>query len=244
MKNLFKAIHQVISAVSIIEKKGFNAHHNYAFAREEDVLTSVRPELVKAGLIILLKGFDIENITDIGKQTKKDFRVHYMIAHVDSGETFDFSVPAEGIDSQDKASPKALSMALKAAYLQQFNLSKGDDPDKTENSSTAEEMIKLRVPYAEKEEAKKLGARWDKEEETWKAFISQKDKFKRWLPYNALDDTDFIAWAETSGGVEAIQSWLESNGHPRLENMSKNRLMRFKDALEEGKIILSLDGDR
>lgn len=45
------------------------------------------------------------------------------------------------------------------------------------------ERVYLRVPFAEKEEAKRLGARWDQESKRW--FISgERDltPFSRWRP--------------------------------------------------------------
>lgn len=48
--------------------------------------------------------------------------------------------------------------------------------------------IYLNVPYEEKEEAKKLGAKWDNAEKSWYCTISpgENNKFKKWIPNNIL----------------------------------------------------------
>ena len=44
-------------------------------------------------------------------------------------------------------------------------------------------MIKLNVPYAEKDAARRLGARWDGERKTWYAPAGvMLTTFERWLP--------------------------------------------------------------
>lgn len=44
-------------------------------------------------------------------------------------------------------------------------------------------MTKLNVPYAEKDEARRLGARWNAELKTWYAPPgSMLTQFERWLP--------------------------------------------------------------
>jgi len=51
------------------------------------------------------------------------------------------------------------------------------------NLNSNVERINLNVPYAEKDEAKKLGARWDAANKTW--YISKKlnlQLFEKWLP--------------------------------------------------------------
>ena len=52
-----------------------------------------------------------------------------------------------------------------------------------EGAGRLEAMTKLNVPYAEKDEARRLGARWDGERKTWYAPAgSMLTTFERWLP--------------------------------------------------------------
>lgn len=53
-----------------------------------------------------------------------DFRIWHV-----SGEYLDISVPAVGVDEQDKGPGKAMTYAAKSAWLQVLMLKRGDDPD-------------------------------------------------------------------------------------------------------------------
>jgi exodeoxyribonuclease VII large subunit len=54
---------------------------------------------------------------------------------------------------------------------------------------TSSTRIDLRVPYAQKEEAKAFGARWDTENRTWYAPPNTDlEHLKRWLPEGVLDE--------------------------------------------------------
>ena len=55
---------------------------------------------------------------------------------------------------------------------------------------TLNTRIDLKVPYAEKDQAKVHGARWDRENQTWYAPPgTDLEKLKRWLPKGVLDET-------------------------------------------------------
>ena len=43
-------------------------------------------------------------------------------------------------------------------------------------------MVRLNVPYLEKDEAKALGARWNRDEKFWFCADGQEDRFRKWLP--------------------------------------------------------------
>lgn len=52
-----------------------------------------------------------------------------------------------------------------------------------EGAGRLEAMTKLNVPYAEKDEARRLGARWDGERKTWYVPAgAMLTTFERWLP--------------------------------------------------------------
>ena len=52
-----------------------------------------------------------------------------------------------------------------------------------EGAGRLEAMTKLNVPYAEKDEARRLGARWDGERKTWYVPAGvMLTTFERWLP--------------------------------------------------------------
>jgi putative DNA primase/helicase len=55
---------------------------------------------------------------------------------------------------------------------------------------TAQERVYLAVPYAEREEAKKLGAKWDTKAKSWFAEDNNQnlDKLRKWLPENITNE--------------------------------------------------------
>ena len=61
--------------------------------------------------------------------------------------------------------------------------------------------IDLNVPYAEKDEAKALGARWDRESQTWYAPSgTELGRLNRWLPRDLRGEPTLQASSETAGG--------------------------------------------
>jgi hypothetical protein len=249
-KSLLKAINQVLNEVSTVKKEGENKHHHYNYATEEDVLKTVRPAMLKAGLMILPINQEVLEIVEKGKFTRIDIRAVYRLAHL-SGEFHQFSICASGIDTMDKAFPKALSMALKYAYFQAFNLAKGDDPDHTTNTYTADSIDKnesnvifLNVPFEEKDDVKKLGARWDKKSMKWKIYHQQKAKFDKWLPYMPSNDTKFVTWCNQFGGFEKIESFMKEKFNLEVEQLQKFRIEKFMMEVEKGELEISLKGNR
>lgn len=86
--------------------------------------------------------------------------------------------------------------------------------------------IDLKVPYSEKDEAKKLGARWDSTSKTW--FVPDSvdpSAFKRWLPdhptINVKADSYTIVQTEEScwkcGELTRVHGFLLPAGHRTLE---------------------------
>lgn len=249
-KSLFKAINMVLNEVSTVKKEGENKHHHYNYATEEDVLKTVRPAMLKAGLMILPVNQEIIELTEKGKFTRIDIRAFYRLAHL-SGESHEFSICASGIDTMDKALPKALSMALKYAYFQIFNLAKGDDPDHTKNTYSEEaieknesSVIYLNVPYEEKDEVKRLGARWDKKIMKWKVYLDQKNKFTKWLPYMPSNDERFCKWCDQFGGFDKIEKWMMDTYDTALDTLPQHRIERLMLEVEKEELVIPLKVNR
>lgn len=87
--------------------------------------------------------------------------------------------------------------------------------------------IDLKVPYSEKDEAKKLGARWDSSSNTW--FVPDSldpHRFKRWLPeppeINVQADRYSIVQTEETcwrcGELTRVHGFLLPVGHKTLEH--------------------------
>lgn len=135
--SLYSAILAVMREVGYVQKKGRvqGGGMNYRFAGEADLLAALRPSMVEHGLVMLPLALDIQPIhemlpTKYGDKPSRTVRVvsTYRLAH-ESGEHIDIQVAGEGQDKGDKATAKAMTIALKYALRQSFLIETGDDPD-------------------------------------------------------------------------------------------------------------------
>lgn len=142
---LVKAIIAVMNEVSNIEKNltvGTGAS-SYKGVSDKDVKHIVGKAMASNGLVMLPIEVDIkttierwEEDTQYGKKIKQsvfaDANCKYLLLHT-SGESQVIAGAGHGVDSQDKASGKSLTYAMKGAILQTFMIPTGeiDDTDKT-----------------------------------------------------------------------------------------------------------------
>lgn len=139
--NVYQKIAEVMQKVGYIQKDGFvetGKGKGYKAVTDEKVVTSIRPALIEAGLIILpidrvvrrtdevVKGYDgserINRITEID--------VTYRIINVEEPTDFvDVVSSGSGVDTQDKGVGKAMTYARKYMYLNAFQIPTGEDPD-------------------------------------------------------------------------------------------------------------------
>ncbi len=137
--NITAAILAVMGEVGYVRKGGrvdMKGQGSYSFAGEADMLRVLRPHMVAAGLVLVPVGASISALHEIleGKYGNRPSRtvratVTYRLLHT-SGESIDLQVCGEGQDQGDKATPKAMTIALKYALRQLFLIETGDDPDR------------------------------------------------------------------------------------------------------------------
>lgn len=133
IKAVLKAINTVMQEVGYVEKTR-SAKLPYSFASEAGLIHALRPEMVKAGLVMWVS--KVETDVDERYTTKNNavmsrakVTATLRIAHVTSGEWIEIASQGEGADSGDKATPKALTGFFKYALRQTFLIETGDDPD-------------------------------------------------------------------------------------------------------------------
>jgi len=80
--------------------------------------------------------------------------VRYRAVDVETGDSHEFDVISYGMDSQDKATGKFLSYALKYAYYQLFSSRKGDDPDVPKEAEAPKQKQQQQQRAEPKQEAK------------------------------------------------------------------------------------------
>lgn len=139
--NVYQKIATVMSSVAYIQKDGFvetGKGRGYKAVTDEKVITSIRPALISAGLIIIPVARDVRRTDEVvtgydGSQkinriTEVD--VTYRIINVDDPSDYIEVVSSgAGVDTQDKGIGKAMTYARKYMFLNTFQIPTGEDAD-------------------------------------------------------------------------------------------------------------------
>lgn len=208
------AILAVYGEVEYVQKKGKvngQGGPSYSFAGEADIISALRPHLVRHGLTASVtklrnrkvREFETKSQT-LWANTTLEARVTFR--HAPSGTKTHVWTAGEGSDSGDKGTPKALTGALKYALRQTFLLETGDDPDK---QSSAEQ--ERQGPTAQQRRDKVMDRRQERparEGDTpqwWDWFINQRNK----LGLTAVELEPILQKRATPFNVQAYLDSLE-----------------------------------
>jgi hypothetical protein len=146
MEEITKAILAVSKEVTAIEKSMSVGTGNSSYKAVSDsiVRNTLRPEMIKQGLVILPISVDaktkvdrweeIDSYSKAGAMKSKqsiftEAVTKYLLVHQESGESIELSGYGHGVDSQDKGAGKATTYALKNTLLDLFLITKGEDFD-------------------------------------------------------------------------------------------------------------------
>lgn len=119
--------------------------NKYKAVSERDIIDAVKPLEAKFGVYSypvsrrVLESNMLETETQYGTKTTFMTRIEttYRFVNVDKPDEFIEIVSfAEGIDSQDKGSGKAMTYADKYALMKAYKISTGDDPDQEASQPT------------------------------------------------------------------------------------------------------------
>jgi hypothetical protein len=135
-KTLIKKLAAVMQAVKGVPKNGFNAHFNYAFVQESDVLDVVQSELSSRDVMLIpsIEQSTRETLGTSKSGARKDLTtidMTFTFVDGDSGEERSHHWVGWGVDGEDKGGYKAITGATKYFLLKTFLLSTGDDPERT-----------------------------------------------------------------------------------------------------------------
>ena len=130
---LAEQVLSVMTDCKTIGKSGTNKHQGYEFSAEEDYLP-VTNAMIKHGLVFSIHKIDVVECTirTSGKDRSANYMaaiITYELASSKTEATKNIPVLMTAQDSQDKAAPKLLTMALKYLFNQTFQLKRGIDPD-------------------------------------------------------------------------------------------------------------------
>jgi len=139
-RNVHEAIVAVMRNVGYVQKvqpdrKG-GGGLNYSFASEADLIAALRPHMVAVGLTFA--PVEMARLSDVEFTSAKGTAGHRVViactwdfCHAPSDTHLRVVSQGEGMDYGDKASNKAMTVALKYALRQTFIIETGDDPDTT-----------------------------------------------------------------------------------------------------------------
>lgn len=142
---IYKKMSEVMKDIGFIGKNQKNSAQGFKFRGIDDLLNTLYPSLIKHGVFISPKCVSEEHlIKDVTRSNGKAgvdkhvaIQMEYTFYAEDGSKVTVGPIPAEGIDSGDKATNKALSAALKYALIQTFSIPTEDTVD---GDSTSPEM--------------------------------------------------------------------------------------------------------
>ena len=134
MKNIHEALNEVMKDVGAVRKGERNTHQNFNFRGIDAVINAVSPAFRKHGIFCTptVISSDYESV-QIGQNRTPMGHARVVVQytfHAMDGTSVAATVSAESMDSGDKATAKAMSVAFRTALLQTLCLPTDDtDPD-------------------------------------------------------------------------------------------------------------------
>jgi ERF superfamily protein len=159
-RSIYERLSAVQAAMPPVPKARTNQQQGFKFRGIDDALESLVPLLAEHQVFFLPTVLEREVET---RQTGKGSNLYTVHLHVRytffdaDGNSLACDVWGEGTDSGDKATSKAMTMALKSALFQTFTISGEEDPDATgvsEAKSSSRARSSRRAPEATATEAK------------------------------------------------------------------------------------------
>jgi hypothetical protein len=133
-QSIYVLLNKVMDDVGAVRKEDKNQHQRFMFRGIDAVVKAVYPALVKHGVIVVpnLLEHRTSEVTVGSKRTPMSLcivTVRYTFWGP-AGDSVETTVAAEAMDSGDKATPKAMSVAFRTALLQALCLpTDEEDPD-------------------------------------------------------------------------------------------------------------------
>lgn len=129
---IIKLLSAVMADVGGVGKNERNAHQGFQFRGIDAVVNAVSPALRKHGVVVVPEVLNVSHETvEVGAKRTQQASVHVTVAYrfyAPDGSNVTATVAAESMDSGDKATAKAMSVAFRIALLQALCLPT-DEPD-------------------------------------------------------------------------------------------------------------------
>ena len=186
-KLIYSALNGIMLELKHLGKDQENQSQRFNFRGIDDVYNALRPLLAKHGVFTtsrILESNRREAETNKGSKTNwVVLRVEYTF-HALDGSSIASEVEGEAMDSGDKATSKALSMADKYALIQLFKIPTDDMAD-ADKDTFIQERIEASKPRISEEQVSEI-----------KAFIKEHGvnelKFLQYLRANKVESISLI----------------------------------------------------
>jgi len=126
--NIYQRMHAVMQEIKYVQKEK-KAGMRYSIVSHDSVTALVRPLFVKNGIVCYPTQFEM---AQVGNRTQLTCAVVFQNID-DVNDRMVVASAGFGIDDQDKGPGKAISYAVKYAYLKALCLESGDDPDEDQD---------------------------------------------------------------------------------------------------------------
>lgn len=152
--NIYESITKIMNDVPIIKKKKQNSSQGFMYRGIEDVMNTIHPLLAKYKVFVvpqMLEQTREERTTTKGGTLLYSICKIKFIFYAEDGSFIEAITTGEGMDSGDKATNKAMAIALKYAFFQVFCIPTGMiDPD-FDSHSVGEKKIDKKIEAALRE---------------------------------------------------------------------------------------------
>lgn len=163
-RSLARKLAEVMAEVGNVEKKGRNTHFNYRFVQESDLVDKIRPLLAARNVMFMVTVESIETVREVERRNGGfDYverqKVVGRFIDGDSGEVFESSVFADGMDGQDKGPYKGLTGGVKYLLMKTFLVGTGDDPENDRGTEPPEAPAPGRLTATQRRDLQALVAK-------------------------------------------------------------------------------------
>jgi hypothetical protein len=132
VSDIVQALSAIMAEVGAVRKGDYNQGQRFNFRGIDAVVNAVSPALRRHGVVVTpdVQSFDYGTV-EIGKNRTPMGHVRVIVKYTftaGDGSSLTATVPGEAMDSGDKATAKAMSVAFRTALLQALALPT-DEPD-------------------------------------------------------------------------------------------------------------------
>lgn len=171
---IFNAILNIMEGLEPVQKNKVNPSQHYKYRGIEDVYSALNPMLI-ANKVILIPELLSHNLTDFNSKSgsllfRAIVSMKYTFKSTLDGSEAHCIMTGEGMDTGDKATPKAISMAFKYMAFQMFCIpipDEGADAEKQDHevkgNAPQQSQQMTPNPNADKKEPEKWLNRTDKQ---------------------------------------------------------------------------------